>query len=114
MHNSQRLVKGRDRCTLLIHPEDAKQRQLQSGEKARVSSRVGCVEIPVEISDEIMEGVVSIPHGWGHSRQGIQLEIAQAHAGVSLNDLTDDSFFDVLSGNAAVNGVPVEVAGVGH
>ncbi len=109
MHNSQRLVKGRDRCTLLIHPNDAKNRQLEKGDTAIVQSRVGQVEIPIEISDEIMEGVVSIPHGWGHHRKDIQLGIAQAHAGISVNDLTDELFVDELCGNAAVNGVPVEV-----
>ena len=109
MHNSQRLVKGRERCTLLIHPQDAKKRQLEKGDTATVTSRVGKVEIPIEISDEIMEGVVSIPHGWGHHRKNIKLGIAQAHAGISVNDLTDEQVIDELSGNAAVNGVPVEV-----
>ena len=113
MHNSHRLVKGPERCTLLIHPHDAEKRQLRKGDKALVSSLTGKVEIPVEITQDIMEGVVSIPHGWGHNRKDIQLEIAQEHAGVSLNDLTDDSFIDALSGNAAVNGVPVAVEAVG-
>ncbi len=109
MHNSQRLVKGRDRCTMLIHPNDAKARNLVEGQRVAVSSRVGKVEIPVEISDEMMEGVVSIPHGWGHGRKKIKMKIAQAHAGVSANDLTDELLIDELTGNAAVNGVPVEV-----
>jgi len=109
MHNSHRLVKGRDRCTLLIHPADAKKRQLTKGEVAIVESRVGKVEIPIEISEEMMEGVVSIPHGWGHHRKNIKLGIAQTHPGVSVNDLTDELFVDALCGNAAVNGVPVEV-----
>ncbi len=109
MHNSQRLVKGRDRCTLLMHPKDAQERTLSNGDQVKVKSRIGEVAIAVEISEEIMEGVVSIPHGWGHHRKGIQLDIAEAHPGVSVNDLTDEQFIDELSGNAAVNGVPVEV-----
>ncbi len=111
MHNSERLVKGKERCTLLIHPNDAKKRNLTNGAKARVQSRVGTVNIPIEISEEIMEGVVSIPHGWGHHRENIRINTAQAHPGVSVNDLTDEKLIDALTGNAAVNGVPVEVFG---
>jgi anaerobic selenocysteine-containing dehydrogenase len=73
----------------------------------RVTSRVGAVEIAAEITDEIMPGVISIPHGWGHNRQGTGWKIAEQHAGVSVNDLTDELFIDELSGNAALNGVPV-------
>lgn len=109
MHNSQRLVKGRERCTLLMHPEDAKKRNLKEGQRAKVKSRIGEVELPVEITTDMMEGVVSIPHGWGHQRKNIKMGIAQAHAGVSANDLTDELLIDELTGNAAVNGVPVEV-----
>ena len=109
MHNSQRLVKGKDRCTLLMNPEDAKQRNLEQGQEVQVKSRVGTVKIPLEISDEMMPGVVSIPHGWGHHRKNTKLKIAQAHAGTSVNDLTDELFIDQLTGNAAVNGVLVEV-----
>ncbi len=109
MHNSQRFVKGRNRCTLLMHPNDAQQRGLEKNAIVVVQSNIGKVEIPVEISDEIMEGVVSIPHGWGHHRKGTRLAIAEAHAGVSVNDLIDESLIDALSGNAAVNGVPVKV-----
>lgn len=110
MHNSKRLVKGKERCTLLIHPNDAQKRNLKNGEPAKIKSRVGEIEVPVEISDEIMEGVVSIPHGWGHNRKNIKMKTAQAHAGVSVNDLTDEKMIDALTGNAAVNGVPVEVS----
>lgn len=109
MHNSHRLVKGGDRCTVLMHPADAAARNLVEGQKVAVSSRVGKVELPIEISDEMMEGVVSIPHGWGHGRQRINMQVAQAHPGVSVNDLTDELLIDELTGNAAVNGVPVEV-----
>ena len=109
MHNSHRLVKGGDRCTILMHPNDATARNLTAGQQVKVNSRVGEVELPVEISDEMMEGVVSIPHGWGHGRKRIKMQVAEAHPGVSMNDLTDELLIDELTGNAAVNGVPVEV-----
>lgn len=109
MHNAYRLVKGRDRCTLLIHPEDAAQIGLKDQEEAQVSSRVGSLMIKVELSDEIMPGVVSIPHGWGHHRKNTQLEVAEQHAGISINDLTDEGRIDTLTGNAAFSGVPVKV-----
>jgi anaerobic selenocysteine-containing dehydrogenase len=109
MHNSHRLVKGRDRCTLLMHPEDAARRGIAHEQRVRVRSRVGAIELKVEVTDEIMPGVVSVPHGWGHDRPGVQLETAKAHAGASVNDLTDEQFIDALSGNAALSGVPVSV-----
>jgi anaerobic selenocysteine-containing dehydrogenase len=112
MHNSQRLVRGpsgKSRCTILMHPADAAQRQLKPGQKVSVRSRVGSVEVPIEISDEIMPGVVSIPHGWGHDRLGIQLGVAQQHAGESINDVTDDLTIDAVCGTAAFNGTWVEV-----
>ena len=108
MHNSQRLVKGRPRCTLLVHPSDAAARGLADGAVALLTSRVGAVEVPVEVTDSIMPGVVSLPHGWGHGRSGTRLSIASDHPGVSINDVTDEQFVDTLSGNAAVSGVPVE------
>jgi anaerobic selenocysteine-containing dehydrogenase len=107
MHNSQRLVKGKSRCTLLIHPEQASQLGIVDGQNVQVTSRVGQVMIAAQVSDEIMPGVVSIPHGWGHNRKGTAQTIADANPGVSVNDLTDDHMVDALSGNAAVNGVPV-------
>lgn len=109
LHNSKRLVKGRNRCTALIHPKDAGARGLAQGEEIAVTSRVATLNLPVEISDEIMEGVISIPHGWGHHRKGTGIGVAEAHAGVSANDLTDELFIDELCGNAAVNGVPVTI-----
>jgi anaerobic selenocysteine-containing dehydrogenase len=109
MHNCERLVKGRDRCTLLIHPRDASRLGLADGRKARIRSRVGEVTAPVEISDQIMPGVVSLPHGWGHDRPGVQLRVARRHPGTSVNDLTDHQRVDSLSGNAALSGVPVTV-----
>jgi anaerobic selenocysteine-containing dehydrogenase len=109
MHNSLRLVKGRDRCTLLVHPEDAQKRGIEAGSRVRLSSRAGTIEVVAEISDSVMPGVVSLPHGWGHHREGIALVVARAHAGKSVNDVTDDGAVDELSGNAVLNGVPVDV-----
>ena len=112
MHNSLRLVKGPPGCVLLMHPADAAVRGLKKGESARVESRVGSVEVPVEVTGDVMPGVVSLPHGWGHVRDGAALSVAAAHAGASLNDLTDEQSLDALSGNAAFNGVPVTVTKV--
>ena len=109
MHNAQRLVKGPDRCTLLMHPADAAARGFATGQKVRVTSRVGTLEAPLEISDEVMSGVVSLPHGWGHARTGMQLGVATAHAGVSINDVTDELRVDALAGTAAVTNLPVDV-----
>ncbi len=109
MHNSQRLVKGKERCTLLMHPEDASKRGIEDGQLVEVKSRVGKVRIKVECTTNIMPGVVSIPHGWGHHRKGIRLQVASEHAGISINDLTDELEVDQLTGNAAFNGVPVFV-----
>jgi anaerobic selenocysteine-containing dehydrogenase len=116
MHNSHRLVKGPERCTLLMHPEDARARGLAAGQTVRVRSRVGSVPIRLELTESIMPGVVSIPHGWGHGRPGVQLRVAREHAGVSINDLTDDQAVDSLLGTAAFSGIPVEVVadGAGH
>ena len=112
LHNSQRLVKGKPRCTLMIHPDDAAERGLLDGTLARVSSRVGAVEVAIEITPDIQPGVVSLPHGWGHGRPGVRLSIATAHAGVSINDLVDDQRIDALTGTAVLNGTPVEVVAV--
>lgn len=109
LHNSHRLVKGKSRCTVMIHPFDAAALNIENAQTVRVSSRVGHIDIPAEISDHIMQGVVSIPHGFGHQRTGTNWQIAQAHAGVSVNDLTDDKQIDELSGNAVLNGVPVNI-----
>ncbi len=109
MHNYPRLMRGKDRCTLLLNPDDAAERGIVDGEPVKVSSRVGALEVPVEVSDEIMPGVVSIPHGWGHGRRGARLATADAHPGASINDLTDHTLIDELSGNAALSGVPVRV-----
>jgi anaerobic selenocysteine-containing dehydrogenase len=112
LHNSARLVKGRTRCTLRIHPTDASRLGLAEGARAEIESARGKIEIPIEITDEIMPGVVSVPHGFGHSRPGTRLSVAGAHAGVSVNDVTDETFLDRLTGNAAFSGVPVRVRAV--
>jgi anaerobic selenocysteine-containing dehydrogenase len=109
MHNVKVLVKGKDRCTLLIHPDDATAAGVVDGAIARVSSEAGAIDVPVEVSDEMMRGVVSLPHGWGHDKPGARLSVAREHAGVNNNLLAPGHFVDVLSGNAAVNGIPVEV-----
>ena len=110
MHNYQRLVKGRDRCTLLMHPTDLEERELWDGQTVFVQSRVAEIQARVQASDEIMPGVVSLPHGWGHGRSGTRLAIANAHPGVSINDLTDDERMDPVSCNAAFSGTPVTVS----
>jgi anaerobic selenocysteine-containing dehydrogenase len=110
MHNSQRLVKGPVQCTVLMNPADAVHRNLTSGEDVLVQSRVGSVVLPVEVSDEMMPGVVSIPHGWGHDRPGNKMGVAQQHPGASINDVTDNQAIDALCGTAAFNGTLVTVA----
>jgi anaerobic selenocysteine-containing dehydrogenase len=109
MHNSQRLVKGREACTLLMHPTDATARGLATGAAVRLRSRVGEVTVPLEVSDEMSPGVVSLPHGWGHAQKGVELRVARQRAGASINDVTDEARIDALSGNAAFSGTPVVV-----
>jgi anaerobic selenocysteine-containing dehydrogenase len=109
MHNSRRLMKGPDRCTAILHPDDAGPRGLSHGERVRVTSRAGAIELPLEVSDEIRPGVISIPHGFGHDRSGVGWSVAAAHAGASVNDITDPALVDRVTGNAAMNGVPVRV-----
>jgi anaerobic selenocysteine-containing dehydrogenase len=110
MHNSERLVKGPPRCTLLIHPEDAAPRALVDGGRARVSTRTGAIELPVEVTDAVMRGVVSVPHGWGHGRDGVKLRVAARAPGASVNDIVDPAQIDELSGTSALTGQAVEVA----
>ena len=104
MHNSRRLVKGKPRCIVLMHPEDAEALALASGDRVALRTRVGEIVLPVQVSDDIMPGVVSVPHGWGHDRAGASLQVASAHAGASLNDLTDDLDLDPVNGVAVLNG----------
>ncbi|MBZ0121992.1 MAG: molybdopterin-dependent oxidoreductase [Sandaracinaceae bacterium] len=109
MHNSLRLVKGRTRCTLYMHPADARARSLTSGQLVCVRSRIGAIELPLEITDSVMPGVVSMPHGWGHDRPAARLGVASQHAGASMNDLMDERAIDSVCGTAALNGIAVEV-----
>jgi len=113
MHNLPALIKGPPRCTLLVHPDDAARLGLADGAPARITSRVGEVVAPVAISEEVMPGVVSLPHGFGHDLAGARTAVATGHAGVNVNLLSDDARLDVPSGNAAFNGVPVTVAPAG-
>ena len=115
LHNTRRLLRDDEtqpRCTILMHPTDAARRSLSNGQDVRVESRVGSIVIPIEVSDEMMPGVVSIPHGWGHDRPGNRLSVAQQHPGQSINDLTDNQAIDALCGTAAFNGTVVTVAAV--
>jgi anaerobic selenocysteine-containing dehydrogenase len=107
MHNSERLVKGPERCTLLIHPDDASSKSIESGSLVKITNGERTIEVAAELDDNIMRGVVSLPHGWGHTKSNTKWKIAEAHAGVSVNDLTDDQQIDPISGNAAVFGLEV-------
>jgi len=109
MHNSEKLMKGRNRCTILLHPDDARTLGVEQHQMVGVHSRTGHIQIEAEISDEMMPGVVSIPHGYGHHRPGTRLSIAEQHPGVSVNDLTDELEIDGLTGNAAFSNVRVRV-----
>jgi anaerobic selenocysteine-containing dehydrogenase len=104
------LVKGRPRCTAQLHPDDAGRLGIADGDPVLVRSRVGEVRVPAEVTEGILPGVVSIPHGWGHDLEGAQLSVAAEHAGVNSNLLADEELFDPVSGTAVLNGIPVEVA----
>ncbi|SEQ40667.1 Anaerobic selenocysteine-containing dehydrogenase [Solimonas aquatica] len=110
MHNAQRLVKGKPRHQLFMHPQDLAARGIADGARVSVRSRVGAVEVEVQATEDIMRGVVSLPHGWGHARSGVRLRIAREQGGQSINDLTDEQALDALSGNAALNGLAVRVS----
>jgi anaerobic selenocysteine-containing dehydrogenase len=110
MHNVPSLVTGRDRCTLLMNPADARERGLANGGRATIRSSAGQLIVPVEVSDEMRRGVVCLPHGWGHDKPGTRLSVADHHAGVCNNVLAPGELVDPLSGNAIVNGIPVEVS----
>jgi anaerobic selenocysteine-containing dehydrogenase len=109
MHNAPRLVKGKPRHALLMHPGDMAARGIAPGEQVRVSSRSGEIQIVVLPSDSLGPGVASLPHGFGHARDGVRLARAQALDGASYNDLSDSAALDVPSGNAALNALPVQV-----
>ena len=108
MHNVDVLVRGRDRCTLQINPEDAARVGVAAGDRAKISSAAGTVMAPVEVTSDIMAGVVSLPHGWGHDLEGSSLSIASKRPGVNANRLSTGEM-DPMSGNAVLNGIPVEV-----
>ena len=108
MHNLPALVKGKDRCTMHVHPDDAARLGLVDGGSARISSSAGELVAPVEVTADIMPGVVSIPHGWGHDAPGVRMAVAAAHPGVNSNLLAPVDV-DVPSGNAVLNGIPVRV-----
>jgi anaerobic selenocysteine-containing dehydrogenase len=112
MHNLPMLVRGKPRCTLQVHPDDAARHALIDGGQAEVRSRTGAVHALVEVTDAIMPGVVSLPHGWGHDAPGAELRVAAANAGTNSNVLADEQTLDVPSGNAVLNGIPVELAPV--
>jgi anaerobic selenocysteine-containing dehydrogenase len=112
MHNLPLLVSGPERCTAWLHPDDVARFGLAAGELVRVSSRAGAIELPFEMTEDVMPGVVSIPHGWGHSSGGARLRVAADHAGANSNVLADEMLLDPISGNAVLNGIPVEVASV--
>jgi anaerobic selenocysteine-containing dehydrogenase len=107
MHNIKVLTKGSLSCTAHVHPDDAARLGLSDGGTVRITSRVGSVDAPVEVTDSVRQGVVSLPHGWGHGVAGTQMDVAAEKAGVNSNILTDDQVMDPLSGNAALNAIPV-------
>ena len=109
MHNSRRLLKGKNRCTALLHPSDAEKRNINHGDMIEVQSKVGSIILPSELTENIMPGVVSIPHGWGHDRPGVQLKTARGFAGVSVNDITDNNVSEELTGSSVFFGVPVRI-----
>jgi anaerobic selenocysteine-containing dehydrogenase len=112
MHNLPLLVKGKPRCTLHVNPDDAARHELVDGETAEVRSRTGTVIALVEVTDAVMPGVVSLPHGWGHDVAGTVQRVATENAGTNSNVLADDLLVDAVSGNAVLNGIPVELAPV--
>jgi anaerobic selenocysteine-containing dehydrogenase len=112
MHNLPMLVRGPEQCTLHVHPADAQRLGLTDGGRATIRSRVGAVDAPVEVTEEIRPGVVSLPHGWGHGLTGVGMEVAAAHAGTNSNVLTDEDVVEPLTGTAVLNGIPVAVTPV--
>jgi len=109
MHNIPSLMRGRDRSALLVNPADAARLGLSDGGRARVRSGAGSVEATVAVSDEMMPGVASLPHGWGHDDPQAALTVAARHPGANLNALVDAGTVDAPSGNAVLNGIAVEI-----
>jgi anaerobic selenocysteine-containing dehydrogenase len=112
MHHSYRLIKGKNPCELMINPADADARGITADSLVSVTSRAGQIQMPVTITDEMMPGVVCMPHLWGHNRKNTRQQVANANPGVSMNDITDVTTYDELTGNAIVNGVPVKVEAI--
>jgi len=111
MHNAPGLAKGKNRCTVMINKVDAERLELNDGQDVAVTSRTGTINLPAEITDEMMPGVISIPHGFGHHRKGTNLPVAETNPGVSVNDITDELLLDLVTGNAAFSGQRVTLAG---
>lgn len=109
LHNVPALTGGSNRCTLQVHPQDADRLGLVDGGQARITADGGSLEVPVEVTDAIRSGVVSLPHGWGHDRAGSRLSVAAAVPGANVNQLLDGTRMDRLSGTAVLNGFPVEL-----
>lgn len=110
--NSHRLVKGKNPCTVQMSVADADRLGLKDGQLAQVASPTGSIQLPVEINDDMFEGVVSIPQGWGHNRSDTGMTVAEAQPGVSINDVTDAQRIDALTGNAAFNGTQVAISAI--
>ncbi len=102
-------MKGKDRCTLLMHDDAAARRGVATGDFVTVASTSGQIEVPVEVTGAIMPGVVSMPHGWGHGKPGTRMAIANDSPSVNTNILSPPTFIDEPSGNGALNGIPVTV-----
>lgn len=109
MHNVPSLVRGSNRCTVQMHPDDADDRGLIDGQVVEVSSATGSIQLPIEVTPAVRRGVVSVPHGWGHDVPGVITAVASAHAGANVNVLADAGRLDAVSGTAVLNGVPVQV-----
>jgi anaerobic selenocysteine-containing dehydrogenase len=110
MHNAPRLMRGADRCTLLMETGDAEVRGITAGDLVEITSASGTVSVTVETTADLMPGVVSLPHGFGHGRDGVRLGVAREKPGASYNDLSDPALIDSLTGNAALCGIPVRVS----
>jgi anaerobic selenocysteine-containing dehydrogenase len=106
------LVRGKPRCTLHVNPADADRYGLSDGEPAQLRSRTGSLQAEVEITSDVMPGVVSLPHGWGHDQPDTRMRVAEANAGANSNVLADDELIDAVSGNAVLNGIPVTLSPV--
>lgn len=109
LHNVPALMKGKDRCTLLIHPDDAARCGVTDNDIVTVKSEAGEIRVPVEVTESIKPGVVSMPHGWGHGKPGTRMSVANGSPGANTNVLSPPTFVDEPSGNGALNGIPVTI-----